>query len=237
MGSLLLCGRRQGQAIRARRTPGSWSTSPPAAPRARRPTSRSRRARSSSCGNRLNEIYVRHTGQPIDVIERKLERDSFMSAEEAKEFGLVDQVVENRPLAAGIFARRSGSVLKATTAGDMPGRRPGNILVTLRVPSSIHGSARSRAQSGEVPRFPGSVTGGLQSFTEAFLPALVVDGPEAGSAHEQISAIPKTPCIAPSAASRSTRSASSSPDRRCSSATNASSCAWTSSARSTRRTS
>ena len=50
---------------------------------------------------RLNEIYVKHTGQPLDVIERKLERDSFMSAEEAKEFGLVDQVVENRPTAPG----------------------------------------------------------------------------------------------------------------------------------------
>ena len=47
---------------------------------------------------RLNEIYVRHTGQPIEAIERKLERDSYMSAEEAQEFGLVDQVVENRPL-------------------------------------------------------------------------------------------------------------------------------------------
>ena len=50
---------------------------------------------------RLNEIYVKHTGQPLDVIERKLERDSFMSAEEAKEFGLVDQVVENRPATPG----------------------------------------------------------------------------------------------------------------------------------------
>ena len=50
---------------------------------------------------RLNEIYVKHTGQLLDVIERKLERDSFMSAEEAKEFGLVDQVVENRPAAPG----------------------------------------------------------------------------------------------------------------------------------------
>jgi ATP-dependent Clp protease, protease subunit len=53
---------------------------------------------------RLNEIYVKHTGQPLDVIERKLERDSFMSAEEAKEFGLVDQVVENRPGAPGVEA-------------------------------------------------------------------------------------------------------------------------------------
>src|ERR1035438_611196 len=46
---------------------------------------------------RLNEIYVRHTGQPIEAIERKLERDTYMSAEEARDFGLVDQVVDNRP--------------------------------------------------------------------------------------------------------------------------------------------
>ena len=49
---------------------------------------------------RLNEIYNRHTGQEIEAIERKLERDSYMSAEEARDFGLVDQVVENRPLPA-----------------------------------------------------------------------------------------------------------------------------------------
>ena len=47
--------------------------------------------------HRLNEIYVKHTGQALEVIERKLERDSFMSAEEARDFGLVDTVVENRP--------------------------------------------------------------------------------------------------------------------------------------------
>ena len=46
---------------------------------------------------RLNEIYVRHTAQPIEAIERKLERDSYLSAEEARDFGLVDEVVENRP--------------------------------------------------------------------------------------------------------------------------------------------
>jgi ATP-dependent Clp protease, protease subunit len=46
---------------------------------------------------RLNEIYVRHTGQPIEAIERKLERDSYLSAEEARDFGLVDEVVESRP--------------------------------------------------------------------------------------------------------------------------------------------
>lgn len=46
---------------------------------------------------RLNEIYVRHTGQDLTAIQEKLERDTYMSAEEAQAFGLVDQVVENRP--------------------------------------------------------------------------------------------------------------------------------------------
>src|SRR6201996_4665413 len=46
---------------------------------------------------RLREIYVRHTGQPIEAIERRLERDSYMSAMEAKDFGIVDEVVESRP--------------------------------------------------------------------------------------------------------------------------------------------
>jgi ATP-dependent Clp protease protease subunit len=50
--------------------------------------------------HRLNEIYHRHTGQPIEAIEAKLERDSYMSAEEARVFGIVDEVVENRPLPA-----------------------------------------------------------------------------------------------------------------------------------------
>src|SRR5208337_1266077 len=48
---------------------------------------------------RLNEIYVKHTGQPIEAIERKLERDTYMSAEESRDFGLVDEVVERRPAA------------------------------------------------------------------------------------------------------------------------------------------
>lgn len=45
---------------------------------------------------RLNEIYVEHTGQPYDVIERTLDRDHFMSPEEGVEFGLIDQVLEKR---------------------------------------------------------------------------------------------------------------------------------------------
>jgi len=45
---------------------------------------------------RLNEIYVKHTGQPIKKIEDALERDQFFSATAAKEFGLVDKVIERR---------------------------------------------------------------------------------------------------------------------------------------------
>ena len=45
---------------------------------------------------RLNEIYVDHTGQDYDTIERTLDRDHFMSAEEAVEFGLIDKVLDKR---------------------------------------------------------------------------------------------------------------------------------------------
>ncbi|MEM6615890.1 MAG: ATP-dependent Clp endopeptidase proteolytic subunit ClpP [Pseudomonadota bacterium] len=46
---------------------------------------------------RLNEIYVSHTGQDYDVIEKTLDRDHFMTADEAKDFGLVDDVFVSRP--------------------------------------------------------------------------------------------------------------------------------------------
>jgi ATP-dependent Clp protease protease subunit len=46
---------------------------------------------------RLNEMYVRHTGQSLDVIQAAVERDKFMSPEEAKTFGLIDEVMNNRP--------------------------------------------------------------------------------------------------------------------------------------------
>ncbi len=46
---------------------------------------------------RLNQIYAKHTGQDLETVERTLERDRFMSGEEAKAFGIVDQVVETRP--------------------------------------------------------------------------------------------------------------------------------------------
>jgi len=45
---------------------------------------------------RLNEIYVKHTGQKLSVIEKSMERDNFMSPEKAKDFGLIDEVIEKR---------------------------------------------------------------------------------------------------------------------------------------------
>jgi ATP-dependent Clp protease protease subunit len=47
---------------------------------------------------RLNEIYVTHTGQALKKIEDALERDTFMTADMAKEFGLIDKVIDKRPV-------------------------------------------------------------------------------------------------------------------------------------------
>ena len=46
---------------------------------------------------RLNEIYVKHTGRKLEDVEQIMERDNFMSADEAREFGLVDEVFASRP--------------------------------------------------------------------------------------------------------------------------------------------
>ncbi len=45
---------------------------------------------------RLNEVYVKHTGQDYETIEKTLDRDHFMTAEETKEFGIIDEVLEQR---------------------------------------------------------------------------------------------------------------------------------------------
>ena len=51
-----------------------------------------------SLKRRLNEIYVRHTGKDYKIIEEALERDNFMTADGAKDFGIVDQVMDKRPV-------------------------------------------------------------------------------------------------------------------------------------------
>ncbi len=45
---------------------------------------------------RLNEVYVKHTGQPLEKIENTLDRDHFMTADEARHFGLIDKVLNSR---------------------------------------------------------------------------------------------------------------------------------------------
>ena len=59
---------------------------------------------SEALKRRLNEIYVGHTGRNYEEIDRALERDNFMTAEAAREFGLIDQVIEKRPEPAAVPA-------------------------------------------------------------------------------------------------------------------------------------
>ncbi len=57
--------------------------------------------------HRLNEIYVKHTGQTYDVIEHTLDRDFFMTAEQARDFGLIDKVLTRRDeVDSGVFAEK-----------------------------------------------------------------------------------------------------------------------------------
>jgi ATP-dependent Clp protease protease subunit len=51
--------------------------------------------------HQLNQIYVKHTGRPLDYVEKNMERDNFMSPHEAKEFGLIDKILEHPPKAGG----------------------------------------------------------------------------------------------------------------------------------------
>ena len=51
--------------------------------------------------HRLNEIYARHTGQTLEAVERALDRDTYMTAEESRSFGVVDKVLARRPEGEG----------------------------------------------------------------------------------------------------------------------------------------
>ncbi|MDR2157732.1 MAG: ATP-dependent Clp endopeptidase proteolytic subunit ClpP [Holosporaceae bacterium] len=48
--------------------------------------------------NRLNKIYVKHTGTPLAEVEKAIDRDNFMSPEEARNFGLIDEIIEKRKI-------------------------------------------------------------------------------------------------------------------------------------------
>jgi ATP-dependent Clp protease protease subunit len=53
---------------------------------------------------RLNEVYVKHTGRDYETIERTLDRDHFMTSEEAMEFGIIDKVISSRETIEGVSA-------------------------------------------------------------------------------------------------------------------------------------
>src|SRR3974390_1146188 len=59
---------------------------------------------------RLNEIYVRHTGQPLKKIEDALERAMFLTSEMAKDFGLIDKVIDKRPEEPGLKTAEVASI-------------------------------------------------------------------------------------------------------------------------------
>ncbi|KAJ4774343.1 ATP-dependent Clp protease proteolytic subunit [Rhynchospora pubera] len=67
---------------------------------------------------RLNALYAKHTGQAIPRIEQSMERDMFMSPEEAKEFGLIDEVIEHRPMALVSDAVSAAADIAAGNAGE-----------------------------------------------------------------------------------------------------------------------
>ncbi len=52
--------------------------------------------------NRLNQILAKHTGQPIELVEKATDRDNFMTPEEAKQFGIVDEIIESRKQVPGL---------------------------------------------------------------------------------------------------------------------------------------
>ncbi len=95
MGSLLLAAGEAGHRFalpnarimvhQLRRLPGPGDRHPDPCPRDR------------ALKKRLNEIYVKHTGRDYETIHQALERDNFMTADAAKEFGLIDDILHKRP--------------------------------------------------------------------------------------------------------------------------------------------
>jgi ATP-dependent Clp protease protease subunit len=59
---------------------------------------------------RLNETYVKHTGQTYEMVDKTLDRDYFMTAEQARDFGIIDKVLESRDeVDAGVFESKAAS--------------------------------------------------------------------------------------------------------------------------------
>ncbi len=71
----------------------------------------------------LNEMLAKHTGQPIEKIERDTERDFFMSAQEAKEYGIIDDIIVTSSR-DGRSAAKDGRLELAAADGGKPEPRP-----------------------------------------------------------------------------------------------------------------
>ncbi|XP_039126472.1 ATP-dependent Clp protease proteolytic subunit 2, mitochondrial [Dioscorea cayenensis subsp. rotundata] len=67
---------------------------------------------------RLNGIYAKHCRQPIENVEKNMDRDTFMSPEEAKEFGLIDEVIEHRPISLVSDAVNGGGNDESKAKGE-----------------------------------------------------------------------------------------------------------------------
>ena len=91
--------RHAGQAPGPPARPGPASTSPTPGPRARPPTSSWRPRRSCACAPSSRRSWPSHTGQTVEKIHRDTDRDFVMSAAEAKEYGIIDEVISARELA------------------------------------------------------------------------------------------------------------------------------------------
>src|SRR5687767_12731479 len=71
---------------------------------------------------RLNTIISKHTGKPIEQVEKDCDRDNFMTAEEAKTYGLVDEVVQSRKEVPSLMAEAAAATAARTDSG--PSSRP-----------------------------------------------------------------------------------------------------------------
>ena len=96
MGSLLLCAGKKGE--RYCLPNGRVMVHQPSASFYGQAVDIARHAQEiAKLKKRLNEIYAKHTGQTVEAIEKMLDRDTYLTGEEAKAFGLIDQVMERRP--------------------------------------------------------------------------------------------------------------------------------------------
>ncbi len=111
---------------------------------------------------RLNQIYVERTGQDIGVIEEAMERDKFLSPDDAREFGLIDEVVTSRPLPdAAAEAAASPSPRPSPRRGEGESRRRLPLLIFS--PPACPGS-----QSGACGRGWGRVSRRAQSSAASY---------------------------------------------------------------------